>query len=126
MGLFDIQISKELENDKTVDYLEKTLQKYSNETISREKDTLVLDKFQGEKSFLKYNLNAKKDKFQGKDFLVIDGELQNVWLFVILVILSILLTKGIGILPVILFVYYQKSVNTKFIKELINNSKNLS
>ena len=125
MGLFDININKELEKETTLDYLEKKLYKYSNETISKDKNLLTLEKFKSEKSILKYNLKISTQNFENKKYLRIEGELQNVWIFVILVILSILLTQGLGIIPVILFVYYQKVVNTKFLEDILDNFKNM-
>ena len=131
MGIFDISIVKELDNKKDdkalLDFFSKNLTKCSDEKITstntNSNEILSLEKFKASNSILKYNLTIDIEKTNQKKQLFIEGELQNVWVFVILIILSILLTKGLGILPVILFVYYQKRVNTKFLENLLESFK---
>ncbi|KAB7886519.1 hypothetical protein [Poseidonibacter ostreae] len=68
---------------------------------------------------MKYNLTAKFDS----NTLILDAELDNSYtLFItLLIILSILFTYGLGILPIIGFVFYQKTKATKYLKTLIKN-----
>ena len=122
MGMFDVQIIKELKlkEDKNdlYEFLKKQLfkDKQYEYTISNKKLNITKNPLN---TFLKYNINAKFDS----NTLILDAELDNSYtLFItLLIILSILFTYGLGILPIIGFVYYQKTKATKYLKTLLTN-----
>lgn len=122
MGMFDVQVIKELklEKDKNdlYEFFYKQLSKDEKYDYTIKNDELNIKKNPLD-TFLKYNLNAKFDS----NTLVIDAELDNSYtLFItLLIILSILFTYGLGILPIIGFVYYQKTKATKYLKTLLTN-----
>ena len=122
MGMFDVQVIKELklEKDKNdlYEFFYKQLSKDEKYDYTIKNDELNIKK-NPINTFLKYNLNAKFDS----NTLVIDAELDNSYtLFItLLIILSILFTYGLGILPIIGFVYYQKTKATKYLKTLLTN-----
>jgi len=122
MGMFDVQVIKELklEKDKNdlYEFFYKQLSKDEKYDYTIKNDELNIKKNPID-TFLKYNLNAKFDS----NTLVIDAELDNSYtLFItLLIILSILFTYGLGILPIIGFVYYQKTKATKYLKTLLTN-----
>ncbi|MBU3014428.1 hypothetical protein KO488_06630 [Poseidonibacter lekithochrous] len=122
MGMFDVQVIKELklEKDKNdlYEFFYKQLSKDEKYDYTIKNDELNIKKNPID-TFLKYNLSAKFDS----NTLVIDAELDNSYtLFItLLIILSILFTYGLGILPIIGFVYYQKTKATKYLKTLLTN-----
>jgi len=122
MGMFDVQVIKELklEKDKNdlYEFFYKQLSKDEKYDYTIKNDELNIKKNPID-TFLKYNLNAKFDS----NTLIIDAELDNSYtLFItLLIILSILFTYGLGILPIIGFVYYQKTKATKYLKTLLTN-----
>lgn len=122
MGMFDVQIIKELKLTKNKEdlykFLNNQLSKDKKYEYSIHKDSLTISKHPVD-TFLKYNISAHFDF----DTLIIDAELDNTYTLVItlLIILSILFTYGLGILPVIGFVYYQKTKASKYLKNLVDN-----
>lgn len=122
MGMFDVQVIKELKLEKEkkdlYEFLNKQLSKDKKYEYSIDKDILSISKNPID-TFLKYNLSAKFDSTT----LIVDAELDNSYtlVFTFLIILSILFTYGLGILPIIGFVFYQKTKATKYLKTLIKN-----
>lgn len=122
MGMFDVQVIKELKLEKEkkdlYEFLNKQLSKDKKYEYSIDKDILSISKNPID-TFLKYNLSAKFDSTT----LIVDAELDNSYtlVFTFLIILSILFTYGLGILPIIGFVFYQKTKATKYLKALIKN-----
>ncbi len=122
MGMFDVQVVKELKLKKDkkdlYEFLNKQLSKDKEYKHSIDKNILTISK-NPIGTFLKYTLSAKFDS----NSLILDAELDNSYtLFItLLIILSILFTYGLGILPVIGFVFYQKTKATRYLKNLIKN-----
>jgi hypothetical protein len=122
MGMFDVQVTKELKLKKDkkdlYEFLNKQLSKDDKYDYTLDTNKLTISKNPID-TFLKYNLSAQFDS----DTLIINAELDNSYtLFItLLIILSILFTYGLGILPIIGFVYYQKTKATKYLKSLIEN-----
>lgn len=122
MGMFDVQFIKELKLKKDkkdlYQFLNKQLSKDKKYKYTIDKNNLTISKNPID-TFLKYNLTAQFNS----STLIIDAELDNTYTLIItiLIILSILLTYGLGILPVIGFVFYQKIKATKYLKTLIEN-----
>jgi hypothetical protein len=124
MGLFDVNIRQELESKKTeegfLDYLEKKLKNDTYKELNKTPSTLTLDKYKAPNAFMKFNLSITFDTINNKEYLCVDGELQDVWFLVVFIVLAILLTQGIAIIPLIGFVYYQKRLVSKYLEEFIN------
>lgn len=125
MGLFDIGIRKELSTQKSkeevLNSLREKLIKTSEETPIIENETLILNNFKT--SILKYDLSVKLEKTDKGFNFIIDGELQQffVLILVVLVILSIIVTYGIGVAFIVGFAYLQKHYASKFINSLTEN-----
>lgn len=119
MGLFDIKIEHKTKSKKDIlPSLKTELQSNSKESLIK-KNKLTLNKFKPPKSFLNYNLEIDLSQ----NSINIEGELQNVLIITILIILSILLTQGIGVILIVAYVYYQKTVATKYLNSLIEKLK---
>ena len=122
MGMFDVQVIKELKLKKDkkdlYQFLNKQLSKDKEYKHSIDKNILTVSKNPID-TFLKYNVSAQFND----NTLIIDAELDNSYtLFItLLIILSILFTYGLGILPIIGFIFYQKTQASKYIKNLIEN-----
>jgi hypothetical protein len=122
MGMFDVQVIKELKLKKDkkdlYQFLNKQLSKDKEYEHSIDKDKLTINKNPID-TFLKYNISAQFND----NTLIIDAELDNSYtLFItLLIIVSILFTYGLGILPIIGFIFYQKTQASKYIKNLIEN-----
>ena len=122
MGMFDVQVIKELKLKKDkkdlYQFLNKQLSKDKEYEHSIDKNKLTISKNPID-TFLKYNVSAQFND----NTLIIDAELDNSYtLFItLLIILSILFTYGLGILPIIGFIFYQKTQASKYIKNLIEN-----
>lgn len=126
MGLFDIGIRKEIEakkNTEILNLLKDKISSDSKDTVSLEKNKLSLKNFKPRGVFLKFNLETQIIPDGKKSLLVIDGELQQVLLLVILIVLSILFTYGFGVILVIGFTYFQKLQATKYLNHIIDNLK---
>lgn len=122
MGLFDIQIKKDIQTqkDEVINYLENKLTPFSKDsTISN--NTLFFKGFKPKSSLLTYDLNIDIEKSKRCISLNIFGELLYVWILVILVVTGILFTYGIGVILVIIYVFYQKTVTTKYLNNLLDN-----
>ncbi|TLP39481.1 hypothetical protein [Arcobacter arenosus] len=122
MGLFDIQIKKDIQTqkDEVINYLENKLTPFSKDTTISEK-TLFFKGFKPKSSLLTYDLNIDIEKSKKSISLNIFGELLHVWILVILVVTGILFTYGIGVILVIVFVFYQKITATKYLNNLLDN-----
>ena len=124
MGLFDISIRKEISSQKSKEELLKSFEKkikgFSKETPIHKNEKLLLNSFKT--SILKYDLSVSLEKTSKGFNLLIDGELQQfyVLILVVLVILGIAITMGIGVILVVAFAYLQKHYASKFINLLIN------
>lgn len=122
MGMFDVQVIKELKLKKTkndlYEFIYKQLSKDQKYDYTIENSELSISKNPID-TLLKYNITAKFDSTT----LIIDAELDNSYtLFItLLIILSILFTYGLGIIPIIGFVYYQKTIASKYLKALLTN-----
>lgn len=119
MGLFDVNIKRKAKKaDKTevFSYFKNSLKDFSKQSVVTNKESLTLKKFKVKNSFLKYNLTVSVDKSE----ILLEGELQDVWMIVILIVLGILLTYGIGVIVIVAFVYYQKVIATRYFNTLID------
>lgn len=125
MGLFDIGIRKEISSSKSkeevFDSVEKDLKEFSQEKPEIENGTFILNNFKS--SILKYNLSVNLDRTAKGYTLAIDGELQQFYILILvaLIILSIFVTVGIGVIFVVAFAYLQKHYATKLINSLIED-----
>lgn len=126
MGIFDISTqlkSHNTEKKEEIINLLKERFKENSASIEETKNSLVFKKFKGKKVLLNYDLkidiNSSKESFS----LDIEGELQNAWILVILIVFSIIFTYGIGVILVIAFAFLQKLTATKFIEESFEKIK---
>ena len=118
MGIFDLSIQKDIKRtDNILEVLDKELSPNSKQSALIEKNSMKLEKFRTPNSVLKYNLDIDVKNRS----LTIEGELQNVWVLVIVIIFSILYTQGIGVILVVDFVYLHKMFATKYIESSLNN-----
>ena len=126
MGLFDVGIREEISSQKSKKeiskLLEEKIENYSDEKTKVEDDLIILNNFKS--SILKYNLSIHLDKSNKGYNLSIDGELQQFYIliFLVLIVLSILFTFGIGVIFVVIFAFLQKKSTTKVINSLIKSS----
>lgn len=122
MGFFDIHIKKDLETqkDEVVKYLENKLTPFCKDSTFSD-TTLFFKSFKPESSLLTFDLNIDIEKSKKSLSLNIFGELLHVWILAILVVTGILFTYGVGVILVIVFVYYQKTVATKYLNNLLDN-----
>lgn len=117
MGFFDISISEQSKDAKEcINQLKERIEPHSKE-FSQNKYSMEFIHFKPKGSLLKYNLKVENTKQN----IFIEGELQNTLLITILIILSILLTYGLGVILIVGYVYYQKRAVTHFLKALISN-----
>lgn len=125
MGLFDIGIRKEISSKKSKEDLfnsiEKSIKDFSKEKPKTEDGTLILNDFKS--SILKYNLSINLEKSSKGYNLSIDGELQQFFVLILvgLIILSIVVTMGMGVILVVAFAYLQKHFATKLINSFIED-----
>ena len=125
MGLFDISIRKEISSKKSkeevLSVIENSLKKTSDEKPKFEDNTLILKNFKT--SILKYDLSISLEKSSKGLNLFLDGELQQLFVLILvaLIIASILITKGIGVVFVVGFAYLQKHYATKFLNNIIED-----
>ena len=128
MGMFDIQFSNKIKlaygNIHLFEFLKKQLQKNKTYQNRIEESTLTIEKCRIN-TLLRYNLdiNIQTNKKDNISEITVNGQLHDTLLLTIFIILSILLTYGLGIILVIGFTFYQKIVATKQLKELIHNYK---
>ena len=128
MGMFDIQFSNKIKssygNIHLFEFLKKQLQKNKTYQNRIEESTLTIEKCRIN-TLLRYNLdiNIQTNKKDNISEITVNGQLHDTLLLTIFIILSILLTYGLGIILVIGFTYYQKVVATKQLQMLIHNYK---
>ena len=119
MGIFDITLTKKIKTSKSkqdfLEFLEKRLTK--NKT-SFQDNTLTIPKIHID-SLLRYNLNTQINSNKKESEIIINAELHDTLLLTIIIILSILLTYGIGIIFVILFTYLQKRKASEYLESII-------
>lgn len=124
MGLFDISIRKEItsknKSEPLLNLLKEKISNDSKESVSIDKDKLLLNNFSPKGVFLKFNLESQIVADGKKSILIIDGELQQVLLLVIIIVFSILFTYGLGVILVVGFTYLQKHLATKYLNHLID------
>ncbi|RXJ60757.1 hypothetical protein [Candidatus Marinarcus aquaticus] len=117
MGFFDISISEQSKDAKEcINQLKERIEPYSKELVES-KYSMEFMHFKPKGSLVNYNLKVENTKQN----IFIEGELQNTLLITILIILSILLTYGLGVIVIVGYVYYQKRTVTHFLKALIAN-----
>jgi hypothetical protein len=116
MGIFDVTINKQLETnkDQLIESLKKKLSPLSEES-KIDKSTLFFKSFKAEGTLLTYDLNIEIDASKKSLNLNIFGELLNVWIMIVIIVLGILFTYGIGVILLVLFVFYQKRVTRKYL-----------
>ena len=123
MGIFDITLTKKIKTSKSkqdfLEFLEKRLTK--NKT-SFQDNTLTIPKIHID-SLLRYNLNTQITSNKKESEIIINAELHDTLLLTIIIILSILLTYGIGIIFVILFTYLQKRKASEYLESIIVDYK---
>lgn len=124
MGLFDVNIRKELKTQKNIDevqtLIKENISEYSNELAKVEGNSISLDGFKS--SILKYNITATLQKSNQGFTLVLDGEIQQFYVLIlfVLIIVGILFTFGIAIIFIVAFAYLQKQSTKKFIDSLLD------
>lgn len=125
MGLFDVSINNEITSEKSRDEIltsiANNLKEFSKEDFLTQKDEFDLKSFRS--SILKYNLNGSIKKSEDGYSLNINGELQQsyVWILIVLIILSILVTYGIGVVFIVAFTFLQKQSTSKSLNALLRN-----
>lgn len=118
MGIFDVSIQKKIkakEKENLIKYLENELYLNGYEPVV-ENPSLQVENFRAKNALLKYNLTITQ---QDND-LLIEGELQQVLIITILILLSILFTQGLGVIVIVAVTYYQKVFTTKYLNMLID------
>lgn len=108
MGIFDLHLKKEVSKNTKIELLEDFIKENSKE-FSSTKKSISAKKFKVKGSLLSYDIEAD---LQGKE-LVLTGELKEVLILTILIIISILFTYGFGIIVVVLYTYLQKRTISK-------------
>lgn len=125
MGLFDLAIRQEISSQRSkeeiLNSIEKKLKKFSLETPKFLEGTLIINDFKT--SIIKYNLSINLEKTPKGFNILIEGELKQLYVLILvaLIILSIVLTAGIGVVFIVLFTYLQKHYATKFINSTIKD-----
>ena len=119
MGIFDISTQKKSHNiekkEEIINNLNEKFKAISDEYESNN-NLFIFKKFKAEKSFLSYDLKVTVKESKESFTIDFEGELQNVWVLVLLIVLGILFTYGIGVILVAAFAYLQKKSSTKFIE----------
>ncbi|MEZ4692524.1 MAG: hypothetical protein R2837_00545 [Aliarcobacter sp.] len=128
MGMFDVELHENLNlkegNSNLFEFFKKQFLKNKNYEIKIEKDSLSIEKLQLG-SFLRYKLKitTSTNKKEKTSQAIITAELQDTLILTIFIILAIAFTYGLGIIPIIMFTYFQKVKATKYLKELLENYK---
>lgn len=126
MGIFDISTQQKSHNiekkDEIINSLNETFKPLCAEFESNN-DLFVFKKFKAEKCFLSYDLKASVKESKESFTIDFEGELQNVWILVLLIVLGILFTYGIGVIVVAAFAYLQKKSSTKYIENSFGKIK---
>jgi len=115
MGFFDVTLQKDISfNKNQLNELKSSLDKQATQS-KVVNNRLEVTHFQRDSSWLKYNLTVQA--FKNK--LTINGELQQVIMLTVLIVLAILLTYGFGVILVVAYTYYQKREATKYLEALV-------
>ncbi|WP_044416607.1 hypothetical protein [Halarcobacter anaerophilus] len=126
MGIFDVTTQVKSHNiekkDEIITLLKETLSKQSIDTETQ-KNQLFFKKFKAPKNLLPYDLKVTTENAKESFSLNFEAELLNVWILVILIVLSIFFTYGIGVILVIIFAYLQKLTATKYIENSFEKIK---
>lgn len=126
MGIFDIstqQKSHNIEkNEQIINKLKVDFESLSSDFESNN-NLYIFKNFKAPKCLLNYDLKASIKKSKESFTIDFEGELQNAWILVILIILGILFTYGIGVALVAAFAYLQKLTATKYIENTFENIK---
>ena len=128
MGMFDVEFHENLNlkegNSNLFEFIKKQFLKNKNYEIKIEKNSLNIEKLQLG-SFLRYKLNitTSTNKKEKTSQAIITAELQDTLILTIFIVLAIAFTYGLGIIPIIMFTYFQKVKATKYLKELLENYK---
>lgn len=128
MGMFDVAFQEEVNlkegNSNLFEFFKKQFSKNKNYDIKIDNENLSIEKLQLG-SFLRYKLNisSQKNKKEKTSQAIITAELQDTLILTIFIVLAIAFTYGLGIIPIIMFTYFQKVKATKYLKELLENYK---
>lgn len=123
MGLFDIEIKKQLDgvtNQKNIlEELDSLLSPYTKS--STHESSLSFTKFRPKNSLLSYSIEGNLSKKE----LYLKAEITQleVLILVALILLSILFTMGLAIIPIIGYAVYQKFSTQKFLDKLLESLK---
>lgn len=128
MGMFDVEFHENLNlkegNSNLFEFFKKQFSKNKNYEIKIEKDSLNIEKLQlGSLLRYKLNITTSTNKKEKTSQAIITAELQDTLILTIFIILAIAFTYGLGIIPIIMFTYFQKVKATKYLKELLENYK---
>ncbi|MFY9089636.1 hypothetical protein [Arcobacter aquimarinus] len=128
MGMFDVEFHENLNlkegNSNLFEFIKKQFLKNKNYEIKIEKDSLNIEKLQlGSLLRYKLNITTSTNKKEKTSQAIITAELQDTLILTIFIILAIAFTYGLGIIPIIMFTYFQKVKATKYLKELLENYK---
>lgn len=128
MGMFDVEFHENLNlkegNSNLFEFFKKQFSKNKNYEIKIEKDSLNIEKLQlGSLLRYKLNISTSTNKKEKTSQAIITAELQDTLILTIFIVLAIAFTYGLGIIPIIMFTYFQKVKATKYLKELLENYK---
>lgn len=128
MGMFDVEFHENLNlkegNSNLFEFFKKQFLKNKNYEIKIEKDSLNIEKLQlGSLLRYKLNITTSTNKKEKTSQAIITAELQDTLILTIFIVLAIAFTYGLGIIPIIMFTYFQKVKATKYLKELLENYK---
>lgn len=128
MGMFDVEFHENLNlkegNSNLFEFIKKQFLKNKNYEIKIEKDSLNIEKLQlGSLLRYKLNITTSTNKKEKASQAIITAELQDTLILTIFIVLAIAFTYGLGIIPIIMFTYFQKVKATKYLKELLENYK---
>lgn len=128
MGMFDVEFHENLNlkegNSNLFEFFKKQFLKNKNYEIKIEKDSLNIEKLQlGSLLRYKLNITTSTNKKEKTSQAIISAELQDTLILTIFIVLAIAFTYGLGIIPIIMFTYFQKVKATKYLKELLENYK---
>lgn len=118
MGMFDIGIVKTCKKDDDILKILEEKLKHSGKDSTLSYNLLEIDNFKTKNSLLSYDLKIEKIN----NSVVLNGELKEVLILTILIILSILFTYGLGLILVVGYTYYQKIVSTKYLEKVYKES----
>ena len=114
MGIFDVSIKKTNHSKTSLETFKETLTSSSQE-VSSDQQSLTAHFYKPKGSLLTYHLTITKEHNE----LFIEGELQGVIYLVVLIVLGILFTYGVGVILVAGYAYLQKKTAEKELNLLI-------